>query len=59
MGDNLIYKIRVQLQPVLSCLYAEYFTISLVLMNTLVMALEQEPKDEKFDEFLEYSNTVR
>jgi len=37
---------------------AEMLTVGLVILNTLVMALEQEPKSEAFNDFLNISNNV-
>ena len=37
---------------------AEMLTVGLVILNTLVMALEHEPKTDSFDEFLDIANNV-
>ena len=58
VGDNVICRFRGTLKDFFLGSRAEMITVVLVVLNTICMAMEQEPKDDILKNFLHYSNYV-
>uniref|UniRef100_H2Y2S0 Sodium channel protein n=1 Tax=Ciona intestinalis TaxID=7719 RepID=H2Y2S0_CIOIN len=57
-GSSIICRIRSKLHKFFTASAAEMITVTLVVLNTLFMAMEKEPKDDIFKNLLYYSNVV-